>query len=352
VNIEVMEPRPVSDFVGQAMEFPVSLSINDLESILAVDGLLLAEDGKIVASLSQFEYNLGRGTHEMGRIGALGTQHDKDIQRQRDCSISVIAFLSNEALNHIDNVRDKNRKKDVVFKLRLRVRTLISQARIPPLHLVGPKEHTLAPFREKDESILTYKYEHDYHPPVENLWVISGGGTPGPIFLEVRDVYQEIPKTIASSDWVNDFAPQLGIGRFITIELPLPSPVAINKEFAERLNKATETLQKMEEEVKKGEWNEVIQNSRPVAELLRDEVMVSSVLAKHGFTEEATGSLLGTIRNLFDYSSKFIHKVEKDGTIIPAEIKAEKEDAYLIYSVSIGLLNLLTQKVKKGGNIS
>ena len=286
-----------------------------------------------------------------GRIGALGTQHDKDLQRQEARNISLLAFLSKEALNHIDDVRDKNRKKDVVFKLRLRIRTLISRTRVPPLHLVKPQEHTLAPF-EKDESILTYKYERDYHPPVENLWVISGGGTLGPIFLEVRDEYQEIQESIASSDWVSDFAPQLEIGRFITTELPLPSPVAINKEFAERLNKATEALQKMEEEAKKGEWTEVIQNSRPVAELLRDEIMVSSVLAKHGFSEEAAGSLLGTIRNLFDYSSKFIHKVAKDGTIIPAEIKAEKEDAYLIYSVSIGLLNLLTQKVRKGGNIS
>jgi len=352
VNIEVMEPRPVSDSVGPAMEFPVSLSINDLESILAVDGLLLAEDGKIVASLSQFEYNLGRGTHEMGRIGALGTQHDKDIQRQRDCSISVIAFLSNEALNHIDNVRDKNRKKDVVFKLRLRIRTLISRTRVPPLHLVKPQEGSLAPFMEKDESIVTYKYERDYHPPVENLWVISGGGTPGPIFLEVRDVYQEIPKTIASSNWVNDFAPQLGIGRFITAELPLPSPVAINKEFAERLNNATEALQKMGEEVKKGEWNEVIKNSRPVAELLKDKAMVSSVLTKHAYSEEASNLLFDGIANLFDYSSKFIHKVAKDRTIMPAEIKAEKEDAYLIYSVSIGLLNLFTQKVRKGGDFS
>ena len=64
MNIEVMEPRPASGFIGPVIEFPISLRSNDLESILAVDGLLLAEDGKIVASLSQFEYNVGRGSHE------------------------------------------------------------------------------------------------------------------------------------------------------------------------------------------------------------------------------------------------------------------------------------------------
>ncbi|GAI27153.1 unnamed protein product, partial [marine sediment metagenome] len=54
---------------------------------------------------------------------------------------------------------------------------------------------------------------------------------------------------------------------------------------------------------------------------------------------------------LFDYSSKFLHKLDRDRRTIPPEINAEKEDAYLVYTLSVTLVNLLTQKVRKSGNL-
>jgi len=349
MQIELGEVMSVPDFLEPALEFPLTLSYNSLEVPLSINGLLVAEDGKVLAQLSELSDLKKRGSKEIGKIAARGTHKDRELSEPNEHMVSLMAPLSKGALNHIDNLRDRNKKGDVVFKLILKVRTLNSISLISPLHEVSPGEIG-PPLREPLEnlgkhSLITYGYERDYYPKVGNLWLISGDN--GPIFLLMNDIQYEIPKTIYASNWIHDFAPQLGIGRFVVAELPIPSPVTTEHEFAERLNRAFEALQKMEEKVKEGEWGEAIEKSRPVAELLRQEDMIRSILDRHGYHEDAADSLLGGIKSLFEYSSKFLHKVDKDRRTIPPDIKAEKEDAYLTYALSTGLVNLLTRKASK-----
>ncbi len=347
MKIELGEPKPTLDFVEPAIEFPLTISYDDFRSMLSLEGLLLDKEGKILSKLSE---SVESRKEPVGKIAAYGTTHDRELKKEKEHIISLIALLSKGALNHIDDVRDKNPRRDVVFKLRLRVRTLVSRASISHLHGISSAETKPPPLSELLESkgidfLIGYKHESDYSAPRTNLWLISGNSEP--IFLEIRDEFQEIPVEIAASDWVQDFAPQLGLGRFVIAELPLPSPVVVGEEFAEWLNEAIKALPEMEEKVKECEWNEVIEKSRPVSELLRHEGMINSILSKHGYTEEAASSLLNAIKGLYDYSSKFIHRVDKDGRTILPEIKAEKEDAYLIHSLSTSLVNLLTQKIRK-----
>lgn len=348
MRIEVKEPKPLENSIEPAMQFPLILSYNNLEVPIALSGLLLAEDGKILAPLSD-THKTGPATKDIGRIGAQGTGKDQGVQRESGQDMSLIATLSQRALDYIDGLRDKNTKGDVNLKLLLRVRILKSNAVIAPLHIRGPGEIG-PPLRERLESLggealVTYGYKRDYAPEAGNLWVISGSNEP--VFLTIADMEQEIPVTIYASNWIHDFAPQLGLGRFVLAELPIPLPVTVRGKHSRRLDKAFEAVRKIEEKIKEGEWNEAIEKARPVAELLREKDMVKSILRKHGYHEEAANSLLGTITCLFDYSSKFLHKVDKDGTTIPPEIKAEKEDAYLTYAVSTALVNLLTQKARK-----
>jgi hypothetical protein len=351
MKIVLGEPKAISNFVESAIEFPLKLSYNDFECMLSLEGLLLAQDGKVLAKLSEsILESIEERTKAVGSIAAHETAKNGNLKREKEHITSLIAFLSKGALNHIDAVRSKNPKRDAIFKLRVSVRTLVSRASISHLHEIKRADIDLSSLRDllerKNIEFLTgYKYDGAYSGPRNNLWLISGDKAP--TFLEIRDVAQEFPIQIPASDWIHDFAPQLGIGRFVIAEFPLLSPVAVSAEFAARLNEAIKALPEMEEKVKECEWNEVIGKSRPVAELLRHEDMISSILSKHGYTEEAANSLLNAIKGLFEYSSKFIHRVDKDGRTIPPETKAEKEDAYLIHSLSIGLVNLLAQKVRK-----
>lgn len=350
MKIKCSKLKPLSDFVEPAIEFPLKIKCNSFESLLSIEGTLLAEDGKILAGMSEKVENRGR---EIGKIGARGSGRDKDLEIENSVDIPLVALLSKGAINHIDDVRDRNRKNDVAFTLQLRVRSLDSRALIPPLHQVTPGAIG-PPLRERLEtmgqhSLITYKYERDYTPSEGNLWLISGEGAP--IFLEIRDVPQQIPIEIAASDWVQDFVPQLGIGRFVIAELPLPSPAAVGDEFAKRLNEAIKALSEMEEKVKEGEWNEVIEKSRPVFELLTtSKDMIKALLTEgKGYSEEATSALTAGVGSLFDYGSKFVKKTKK-GELLP-KINAEKEDAYLVYALSVNLVNLLTQKVRKSGTL-
>ena len=347
MRIEAKEAKPLDNSVEPAIQFPLVLSYNNLEIPIALNGLLLAEDGKILTSLSD-THKTGTSAKDIGRLGAEGTGKDRDVQRESQKDVSLIATLSQKALDYLDSLRDKNTKGDVNLKLLLRTRILKSNAVIAPLHSRTPAEIG-PPLRERLESmggeaLVTYGYKRDYSPEAGNLWVISGSNEP--VFLIITDMEQEIPVTIYASNWIHDFAPQLGLGRFVLAKLAIPAPVSVKGKHSKRIDKAFEALQKMEKEIREGEWTEAIEKSRPVAELLREEDLVKSVLVKHGYHEEVANSFMATINGLFEYSSKFLHKVAKDRTI-PPEIKAEKEDAYLTYTVSTALVNLLTQKARK-----
>lgn len=353
MEIEVGEPRPLSDFLEPAIEFPLKLRYNSLETPLSINGLLASEDGKVLTQLSEFTNIGGSASKDIGKLGARGTAQDQELQRVNQQDISLVAPLSRAALNHVDSVRDKNRKKDVVFKLSIKARILHSSALIPPLHRIQPAEIG-PPLRERletmgSQSLITYKYERDYAPHEGNLWLISGNNDA--IFLKVRDTQYEMSRIVYASNWIHDFAPQLDLGRFVVAELPIPSPVAVEGEFAGRLNGAFEALQKMEEKVKVGEWTEVMEKSRPVAELLTKskDVIESLLIEKHGYPEPAARNLTTVVGALFDYGSKFVKKT-KDKELLP-KINAEKEDAYLIYSLSVGLVNLLTQKIRKSESL-
>jgi hypothetical protein len=348
MKIEVKESKPLENSIEPAIQFCLQLTYNNLEVPIALRGLILAEDGKILTTLSD-TIKTGTANKDIGRIGAEGTVKDHDIRRESTQDMSLIATLSSKALDYIDNLRNKDTKSDVKLKLLLRTRILKSNAVIAPLHSrafgeVGP------PLRERleawgGEALVTYGYKRDYAPEVGNLWAISGSNDA--VFLTIADWEQEIPVTIYSSNWIHDFAPQLGMGRFVLAELAIPTPIPIKGKHSKRVDKAFEALKKMEKEVREGEWTEAIEKSRPVAELLREEDLVKSLLTKHGYHEDAANSLITAIKGLFEYGSKFLHKVARDGTTIPPVTKAEKEDAYLTYTVSTALVNLLTQKARK-----
>jgi len=233
----------------------------------------------------------------------------------------------------------------LLSKLKVRFRFLAPYACIAYLHEKDPTEYGLEP--KEDETLITYKYSSEFVGGRTNLWVISGEN--GPVFLKVEDHVEELPIRIPAQDWIHDFAPFLGIGKYLVVELPIPESIKISDELANRIEEASKSLDKMREDILACEWNRVIEDSRPIFELFRKygKNLVKEILTREGYTEEAIKNLLDSIDNLFHYSSKFHHRTDESGKKIIPEIKASKEDAYLIYTTAMGLVNLLTRKVKR-----
>ncbi|MCL6015231.1 hypothetical protein [Cuniculiplasma divulgatum] len=58
----------------------------------------------------------------------------------------------------------------------------------------------------------------------------------GTSYLEMRTYNPQIPMTIKSSDWINDFAPKLGLGEYEIIEIPRLNAVNIKEKFSNSLS--------------------------------------------------------------------------------------------------------------------
>jgi hypothetical protein len=344
MQIKVMEPMPFDQSIEPAIEFPIMLTYNNLEVPIGIEGVLMAEDNKILSSLQDLSTTSISGS--IGNLGALGTIHDSNQLQVNEHKISLVSVLNIKAIDHINNLRIKNIRGDVKLKLILKVKILQSKAAISSLHLKDSADFG-PPLTQslRGESIVSYNYVREYSPGRNNMWLISGDSSP--VFLSLSYLQHELLTTIYSGSWLQDFSPKLGLGKFIVAELPIPTSKAIKGEFSERLNEAIEALRKMESKIQEGEWTEAIEKSRPVAELVKEEDMIKSILSKHGYQDDAANSLFSAVKNLFDYTSKFHHKLERDKKTLLTETQAEKEDAYLAYSMSVALVNLLTQKFNK-----
>jgi hypothetical protein len=102
----------------------------------------------------------------------------------------------------------------------------------------------------------------------------------------------------------------------------------------------------MEYNMIRGEWTEVIKDSRVVWELLRNQSEIKDLLMGDGYTEPAFTDLNESLKQLFNYSSKFHHREDREKKMMP-EIKASKEDAYLIYATSMAIVNLISKKMQR-----
>jgi len=351
MHIKEIRVEPVKESIEPVLKFNVTMEYTRLlEAPLSAEGVLLAEDNKVLVPIRAY-----LSTIEPSKFIELGVR-----LRQQEQVTTVVSFmmtLSNKALDYIESIRDKNPKRDVVLILKLKVRSLNTRAILSSVKEMGMglSKVVVPDIRLEIERIfrdavaVCSHYDPDYTPSRTTMWIISGDG--GPVFLGLNEQEISTSVTIPSSYWTYDFAPYLGLGRYFVVEVPQLEMAELigGGEFATRVNEAIYALAKVEKRILEGEWNEVMEDVRPVHELLRHRTLIKDLLKRDGYTEEATEYLLNSIQNLFDCSSKFHHRVDQAGKKILPEIKASKEDAYLVYVTAAGLVNLLARKIKRYG---
>ena len=107
----------------------------------------------------------------------------------------------------------------------------------------------------------------------------------------------------------------------------------------------------MEDRLRKGDWESVMTHSRRFFELL---MVGNNSDLKQGFKELfliRNKSDLGfekffeSIQVLFDYASKHIHHRQRGSLRLQDIPTPQYEDAYMIYSICISLLNLIIHKL-------
>ena len=163
-------------------------------------------------------------------------------------------------------------------------------------------------------------------------------------FGEFAREVQNFDVTISSSDWVHDFLPVFGLGRFLTLDLPIPEPAS---ELDEKLERAVQALSKMDSDIQRGEWADCVEDSRPVWDLLKTENPPVKSLITQAFPGEAGTDLLAAVRKLFTFVSTFVKPLDRDKTRLNPVTIPQKEEAYFVYSTSVTVVNLVAQKLRK-----
>jgi hypothetical protein len=338
MRIDKIEVKPVQESINPELMFEMEIFIRrGYEIPLEITGGVFSDENKKLANIHEF-------IHETNNIELLA--QDQRNEREEKLIIKLIAPLNHKVLDYIETLRTQNKKGDVILTLDIFAKTLISKTSLSYMFMMdNVKLPYQLPEPYEDAKPLVYQYQRDgFSTRQTNMWILSGDG--GPTFIEIRNNNLKNKVTISSSDWIHDYCPVFQIGRFSVFEYLLPDYIEGSESMEERLNESINTIQKMEYNMIRGEWNEVIEDSRTVWELLRNQDKIKDLLMRDGYTEPAVTDLNKSIKELFNYSSKFHHREDREKKIMP-EIKASKEDAYLMYATSMAIVNLISKKMQR-----
>ena len=329
MEINKIEIKPATESINPEFIFDINCILDRNREIpLEISGHVLSENNKKLANIHQiFHFE-----NHQNELSALEDRYN----RENNTSFKLTAPLNQRILDHIETLRTTNSKSDVILDIEIFVKLL--QPKIILSNMILGKKNS-----DGIQQVF-YKYNSEFSTNQNNMWILSGNS--GPEFIKTINKKFTNRVTISSSDWIHDYCPVFQIGKYAVFEYLLPEYTEGTGSIEERLNASINSIQKMENNIIKGEWNEVIEDSRAVSELLRNQEEIKDLLLRDGYSEQAFEDLNKSIKELFNFSSKFHHKEDRGKRIMP-DMKASKEDAYLIYSLSMNLVNLISKKFQR-----
>jgi hypothetical protein len=254
--------------------------------------------------------------------------------------------LTARQLDHIEDLRSKERKGDVVLNCDIEAASFASRATVAAV-VPGPEAQDKAG-KDSGQHFVFYLRNQSardrFYSQYSDMWLLSGDSSR--TFLQRETFRHPMKITISSGDWVHDYTAAWRATRYMVVELPQPSFVILTPEVEKRLAGAVSAVNKASQDMLKGEWNDVVEDLRPVWELLRNDVDIQQLLARDGYTPAAVAAFNESVRQQFELASKFLHKTDKAGNAAP-EIRAAKEDAFLCYSFALSVVNLVSRKAER-----
>lgn len=307
MKIENIEVKPMG--LSFEPEFHITVEYSYRESCLLplrFNGYIFLDRYRI-SFLAEYEFKHGRSDDFSSMSANRNTE-----KRDRRIFVAPISRLS---LSKLEDKRNRDPKGDLKFNLH------INFVFIEPLF-----DQTRYKSATEEFSIPT----------------LANGNS---LFrIVTTDLDEEIK--ISSSDWLHEFSKVFERNKYQVFELPIPESYSVTDDLAKRLNAAIVSLKEMEDAKLAGDWEAVLKESRPVWELVRNKEEINALLRQDELNEETIKSYNSLVESLFNFSAKFIHKESKDKQLMAVN-KARKEDAELIYTIAISLINLLSKKFNR-----
>lgn len=337
MRIDKINVVPVQESINPELLFEIEFFIEREKEIpIEISGNIFSDENKKIANVHEVIH----GSNSM----KLSAEFQRNYNEEK-LTLKLSALLNHKVLDYIETLRTKNKKGDVILNLDLFAKTVMSSTVVSHITKdIGVSGGIISQIAEQGNSIIAYRNKSDFYPAYNDMWILSGKGSP--TFMEIKNNNFKDKVTIRSSDWIHDYCPAFQIGRFSVFEYLLPDYAEGSGSIEERLNESINAIKKMEENLIGGDWNGVIEDSRAVWELLRNQDEIKNLLIRDGYSEQAAMDLNEGLKQLFNFSSKFHHREDKGKKITP-EIKASKEDAYLIYATSMNIVNLISKKMQR-----
>lgn len=221
MKIEEIDPKAYERSINPGIIFKVSISFTTYqEAITNVRGWLETDDQKILAEINEEVTE----SEDADNIGARGSAIDSQFKLGHK-EKSLVAFLDKRALTHIETRRMQNKKGSVKLTLDLRVKSIVTSAVICPVYGVSPSALGITPIeiatghgKSNGWIALAYASGPDYSSADGNRWILSGSGSP--LFLTISEQNLKGHVEITIADWLQDFAPKLGLGEYFIVEIP------------------------------------------------------------------------------------------------------------------------------------
>lgn len=339
-EITKIKITPVQESINPELKIDIPiLYTSKYEIPLSISGAILSEDNKKLSNLTEVKSDISQ-PFELNARG-------QERETEQEVTFTLVANLNYRTIDRIENLRAKDRKGDIKIKLKLNVKSLESRASLSHMQVLD-KAYISKDMKDalrNENSLIGYHFTDKFRSDRTDMWVISGDGSP--TFLQLKYYDFDVEKEIKSNDWLHDFCPIFQIGKFAVFEFQLPETIDKHGALPDKINEAIKSIENMENDLKKCEWNRVIEDARPIFELLRNTDEIKDLFQRDGYPEEAINDLSEAINKLFNFSSKFHHKMDKRKKKIIPEIKASKEDAYLIYSTGLAFCNAISKKIQR-----
>lgn len=342
MTIEKIDVYPSGNSVVPEFEFVIQYKMQKRYKIpLAINGIVLTDTGKKISTFSNSFYDYFP-TIRLEAFGDFSLRNDTETFNAK-----FYVTANQKQLDFIEECRQSNAKKDVKFKIILTIDLLSSDTTIANTIVSNSETHKVEIGKGDIAFPLLIKANKSDYRSDPKLLASYGSESS---FLSFEKTKCEISVTIKSSDWIHDFCPAFGIGKFLVYDFPIVDlENQLNNNLSERILKASESIKKMEKDFQSGEWNDLIQNSRSVIELFsKNTEDLKQLLVNEGYSIEAINSFIDKgLSGIFDLAGKFIHTMDKSKENLNPSINANKEDAMLIYSLSVNLVNMFSKKIKR-----